>query len=106
MRTVLRSDNLTTLMRQLPRNSESLKLLEPKGPVQTHNRTALFEALKHELWFFPQAYPSDKRSMNMKMCVCMCVCVKHRSNDTNRGKAMYSGRGTLLLPLCPPQIPH
>jgi hypothetical protein len=39
---VFKDDNLTTFMCRLSRNSGSLNLLEPSGPVQACNGVALF----------------------------------------------------------------
>jgi hypothetical protein len=43
---VRRADNLTTFMCQMCRNSESLNILEPQGPVQAGNGIVLSLARK------------------------------------------------------------
>jgi len=65
---VSRTDNLITFMRRFSRNSGSLNLLEPKGPVQACNELALLSYVKNYLFYYLSNHYCFPLSAGMNCC--------------------------------------
>ena len=56
------------------------------------------------LRLFVQPYDEDEEKDDQFFLLFQVM--EHRWNEIDRGKSKYSGKKPVLLPLCPPQIPH